>query len=245
MLAFPPFRLDVAEQQLWKGARLLPLRRKPFAILRYLVEHPRRLVTHDELLKHVWGATAVSESAVRTHLHELRQALGEGVIETVIGRGYWFTVEPSVEAIAPEPGGLDATPEHGRIVVGRGAELATLRAAFERAATGHRQLCFVTGEPGIGKTTLVDTFVGELEGRTDVSAVRGQCLALAAHHDHGGSAKRAIHYYRLAAERTTLRFANRDALALFERAHTLMRRLPATPERDALELSLLAGKTSP
>jgi DNA-binding winged helix-turn-helix (wHTH) protein len=92
---------------------LLPLRRKPFAILRYLAENPRRLVTHDELLKHVWGATAVSESAVRTHLHELRQALGEGVIETVIGRGYRFTVEPSVEASAPAPRTLDAAPRMG------------------------------------------------------------------------------------------------------------------------------------
>jgi DNA-binding winged helix-turn-helix (wHTH) protein len=55
-------------------------------LLKYLVENPRRLLTHDELLKQVWGGVAVSESAVRTHLPcnptapsevELRQALGE------------------------------------------------------------------------------------------------------------------------------------------------------------------------
>ncbi|HEY0992424.1 MAG TPA: AAA family ATPase, partial [Kofleriaceae bacterium] len=54
-------------------------------------------------------------------------------------------------------------------------ELATLRAAADRAATGHRQICVVSGEPGIGKTTLVDTFLDELEDR-GVLAVRGQCV---------------------------------------------------------------------
>src|SRR5215216_5887210 len=84
VLSFPPFRLDVAEEQLWKGTKLLAVRRKPFAILRYLVANPRRLVTHEELLREVWAGNVVSESSVRTHLHELRQVLGEGLIETVI-----------------------------------------------------------------------------------------------------------------------------------------------------------------
>src|SRR6185295_3279620 len=101
MLAFPPFRLDLDEERLWKGNKLLVLRRKPFAILRYLATNPRRLVTHDELLKQVWGGSVVSESAVRSHLHDLRQALGEGVIETVIGRGYRFAAPIVDDASAP------------------------------------------------------------------------------------------------------------------------------------------------
>lgn len=80
VLLFPPFRLDVAEEQRWKGTTQLSLRRKPFAILR---ANPRRLVTHAELVEHVWGGAVVSDSAVRTHLHELRQVVGEGLIETV------------------------------------------------------------------------------------------------------------------------------------------------------------------
>jgi len=88
MLLFASFRLDVDEGQLWKGDVPVALRRKPFAILAYLSANPRRLVTHDEIVEHVWGGAAVSDSAVRTHLHELRHALGEGLIETVIGRGY-------------------------------------------------------------------------------------------------------------------------------------------------------------
>src|SRR5689334_11216765 len=95
MLAFPPFRLDAAAERLWKGETALTLRRKPFAILRYLAAHPKKLVTHDELLEQVWRGAVVSDSAMRSHLHELRQVLGDGVIETVIGRGYRFVAEIS------------------------------------------------------------------------------------------------------------------------------------------------------
>ena len=48
----------------------------------------------------------------------------------------------------------------GRIVplIGREAELAVLRDAFEKAKTGQGQLVAVSGEPGIGKSRLVNTF---------------------------------------------------------------------------------------
>src|SRR5690606_30593917 len=97
MLVFPPFKLDRASEQLWKGQKLVPVRKKPFAILRYLVEHPKRLVTQEELLAKVWGGAKVSDSSIRSHFFELRQALGEGVIETVVGRGYRFIANVSEE----------------------------------------------------------------------------------------------------------------------------------------------------
>ncbi len=171
MLVFSAFRLDVDEGHLWKGDKALTLRRKPFAILAYLAANPRRLVTHEEIMQHVWGGAAVSDSAVRTHLHELRQVLGEGVIETVIGRGYRFTVQPTTGVEVEVAPAMD-----DEIVVGRDQELAVLQAALERATAGHRQLCFVTGEPGIGKSTLVDAFARSLEGRADVTVVRGQSV---------------------------------------------------------------------
>lgn len=175
MIAFAGFRLDVTEERLWKGGKLLTLRRKPFAILRYLAANPKRLVTQEELLTQVWGGAVVSESAIRSHLHELRQVLGDGVIETVIGRGYRLTVEVSAEAVPPAAPVRAAATRPDRHVVGRDAELAALRTALERASTGHRQLVVVSGEPGIGKTTLVDTFLDELEDR-GVLAVRGHCM---------------------------------------------------------------------
>ena len=91
VLSFPPFRLDLFEQRLWKGEREVQLRPKPFAILRYLALQPRRLVTRSEIVDAVWGRqVAMSEGLFRTHLHDLRRTVGEAVIETVVGRGYRF-----------------------------------------------------------------------------------------------------------------------------------------------------------
>jgi len=40
VLSFSPFRLDVADERLWRDGTELKLRRKPFAILKYLATHP-------------------------------------------------------------------------------------------------------------------------------------------------------------------------------------------------------------
>jgi len=171
MVVFPPFRLDREQERLWKGDTQVVLRRKPFAILRYLVAHPNKLVTHEELLAQVWRGAVVSDSAVRSHVSELRQVLGEGVIETVIGRGYRFIAELGADIARGAPEVTHVDP----LVVGREPELAALGAALERARGGRRQLCFVTGEPGIGKSTLVRTFVAGLDPRTVIIA-RGACF---------------------------------------------------------------------
>ena len=84
---------------------MLPLRPKPFAILRYLAEHPHRLVTKEELLKAVWPETCVSAGLLHTYLRDLRDVLGEDpeaprVIETVARRGYRF-IAPLAAASQP------------------------------------------------------------------------------------------------------------------------------------------------
>jgi DNA-binding winged helix-turn-helix (wHTH) protein len=101
-LQFGPFQLDVANEQLWRDEQLIPLRPKTFSILRYLVEHPGRLITKDEPLRAVWGETLVSDEGLRDYLREIRQALGDDAeaprfVETVRGRGYRFL--PAVTTI--------------------------------------------------------------------------------------------------------------------------------------------------
>ncbi|MET0592450.1 MAG: AAA family ATPase, partial [Polyangiaceae bacterium] len=174
MVVFSPFRLDGEQERLWKGDQLVTLRRKPFAILRYLAQHPKKLVTHEELLAQIWRGAVVSESAMRSHLHELRQVLGEGVIETVIGRGYRFVAELSEDVSTPAPTATPVT-DVDPLVVGRDKELETLRDALDRARAGRRQLCFVTGKPGIGKSTLVRTFLASLDPSAVIIA-RGGCF---------------------------------------------------------------------
>ena len=48
-------------------------------------------------------------------------------------------------------------------IVGRAAEIAYLEQCLETALTGERQVVFVSGEPGIGKTTIIDAFRQRLE----------------------------------------------------------------------------------
>jgi DNA-binding winged helix-turn-helix (wHTH) protein len=106
VLSFPPFRLDTAEERLWKNGQELRLRPKPFAILRYLTRHPRRLVTQSEIVAAVWGKIAMSDSVVRTHVFDLRHVLGENLIETVLGRGYRFLADVSASEDAGNGKGL-------------------------------------------------------------------------------------------------------------------------------------------
>ena len=50
----------------------------------------------------------------------------------------------------------------GSVFVGRDAELGVLHDAFVHASAGHSKVIVVEGEPGIGKTTLVEQFLSEL-----------------------------------------------------------------------------------
>jgi DNA-binding winged helix-turn-helix (wHTH) protein len=166
---FGPFRLDVAEQRLWKGAEALRLRRKPFAILRFLAENPLRLVTQEEVVAAVWGKIAMSESLLRTHMTQVRRVLGEGVIETVVGRGYRFLLD--VERHAPPAAAPEQMEARATGLVGRREEMDFLRQAFEAVLDRKRLLLFLAGDPGIGKTTLIDAFL------TQVALPRGAIVA--------------------------------------------------------------------
>jgi DNA-binding winged helix-turn-helix (wHTH) protein len=93
VLAFSGYRLDLTAERLWKDQQELRLRRKPYSILRHLAQNPHRLVSQSEIVEAVWGRIVMSESLLRTHVHALRQVVGHGLIETIVGRGYRFTAD--------------------------------------------------------------------------------------------------------------------------------------------------------
>ena len=66
--------------------------------------------------------------------------------------------------------------------MGREGELAQLHRWWAQARQGTRQVVFVTGEAGIGKTTLVDAFVAQMAATEAVWSARGQCIE---HHGAG------------------------------------------------------------
>jgi class 3 adenylate cyclase/tetratricopeptide (TPR) repeat protein/type II secretory pathway predicted ATPase ExeA len=104
---FDGFRLDPKHACLWRGSQPLALTPKAFAVLHYLVTHPDRLVTKDELLDAVWPETAVSDAVIRVAIGTLRKALDDTVqtpryIATIPRRGYRFLA--AVTAVAEDAG---------------------------------------------------------------------------------------------------------------------------------------------
>ena len=61
-------------------------------------------------------------------------------------------------------------------LVGRETELELLQQALTDARNGRRQLLFLTGESGIGKTTLLETFLAECVRGEEVWVAVGQCV---------------------------------------------------------------------
>ena len=176
-ISFPPFRLDGPEQRLYCNDQLVPLRPKSFEVLHYLSERPGKLVSKEELLEAVWPGTAVTDTVLKVCIREIRDALGDDAassrfIETAHRRGYRFIAQ--IEDLDHQ---TPAQVQHlGSLVVGREEELARLDSLFQKALAGERQLVFVTGEPGIGKTTLVQSFQNQAVLGSNVLIARGQCL---------------------------------------------------------------------
>jgi len=175
-IEFDSFRLDLEEGLLRRDGDPLRLRPKSYEVLCHLARHAGRLVSKDELLAAVWPGVTVTEATLTTSIRELRVALGDAArapryIETVHGRGFRFLA--TLRAPAPVEGPRAA---HGRLLVGRDAELDTLRACLNTARGGSRQVVFVTGEAGIGKTSLVDAFLAPLVADGRVALGRGQCV---------------------------------------------------------------------
>jgi DNA-binding winged helix-turn-helix (wHTH) protein len=146
----------------------LKLRRKPFAILKYLARNPNRLVTHQELTEAIWGKVSMSENVLRTHVYDIRDVLGEGIIETVVGRGYRFLLE--VRAM-DRTGRARVKPDAASqsSLVGREREIDELRGHLARSLERERQVVFLMGEPGIGKTALMDAILREAKVRFERS----------------------------------------------------------------------------
>src|SRR5262245_35399597 len=176
-VVFDRHRFDPRTGRLWTGRREVGLTPRAAAVLAALVERAGELVTRQELFESVWGDTVVSDAALSACIKELRGALADDArrprfIETRHRRGYRFAAR--VQAVAAT-GELDGTSARRALVVGRQAELIELRACLQQALGGTRQIVFVTGEPGIGKTTLIETFLAEA-GRERLRIAQGRCI---------------------------------------------------------------------
>ena len=175
-MRFDAFELDEADATLVRDSHPVPLPPKAFAVLCTLARHPGRLVEKNALLDAVWGHRHVSESVLKGTISELRAALADDAkspryVETVSRRGYRFIARA---ADGPAAGSAQPAPmAMADALIGRDVALQRLEAAWSQATSGRRRIVWVTGEPGIGKTTVLDHFVA---AHAEALVARGQCV---------------------------------------------------------------------
>jgi DNA-binding winged helix-turn-helix (wHTH) protein/predicted ATPase len=163
-----------------RGKQEVRLTPKALEVLRVLVDRAGRLVSKQELLETVWSGTAVSDAALSSCIQEIRQALRDDArqprfLATVHRRGFRFVAAQADEPPSRPTPEMDTAPP-ARAIVGRDRELDGLRRWLALADGGQRQVVFVAGEPGIGKTVLVDAFLDEVEVTSSSRIGRGQCV---------------------------------------------------------------------
>ena len=73
---FETFCLDVERRELSDGSKAVPIARKAFAVLLYLVENRDRMVPKDELLNAFWPPS-ISEGVLQTTIRQVRRTLGD------------------------------------------------------------------------------------------------------------------------------------------------------------------------
>jgi DNA-binding winged helix-turn-helix (wHTH) protein len=140
MKAFHSFRLDSVNQCVWRRDERVTLTPKAFDVLRYLVEHPGRLVTHEEILEALWPKAYVNQEVVKKYILAIRKALQDEhqrpvFIETLPRRGYQFLAQVTDEA----PVASTALSEIAeRRIVGRDGALATLEGLLDRGQAPDR-----------------------------------------------------------------------------------------------------------
>ena len=157
--SFNGFVVDPLGYRLARGDQEIPLERRTFDLLCYLLAHRDRVVTKDELLEKVWDAKALSDGVLSNTVAKLRRALGQRAgerepIETTHGRGYRFCAEASplnVDSL-PAPPTLEMVASRARDpFVGRKALMRALSQRLARAG-GSENISVLAGEAGIGKT---------------------------------------------------------------------------------------------
>jgi len=170
---FDAFELDEADARLKRDGKPVALPPKAFGVLCALARQPGVLVTKNALLDAVWGHQHVSESVLKTTISQVRAALADDAsspryIETASRLGYRFIGSTGGPAVAARP--VAPVPDS---MIGRRPALGRMQDSWRRAVAGQRQLCWVAGDAGVGKSTLLEAFT---RSSGAAAIAQGQCI---------------------------------------------------------------------
>jgi DNA-binding winged helix-turn-helix (wHTH) protein len=139
-LRFNDVRVDLGARQVFRGAEPVHLTRKAFDLLALLIERRPEAVPKEDIHRHLWPDTFVSEASLQALVSEVRQAVGDSgrtraIVRTVHAVGYAFNVDVAVDEESAERravrawlvGGLLRIPLYaGENVLGRGDDGVTM-----------------------------------------------------------------------------------------------------------------------
>jgi two-component system, OmpR family, response regulator NblR len=92
-LRFGDLVLEIGSRQVLRSGRSIDLTMKEFELLKYMMEHPRDVLSREQILENVWGFDYVGESnVIEVYIRYLRLKIeevgGKRLIQTVRGIGY-------------------------------------------------------------------------------------------------------------------------------------------------------------
>jgi two-component system OmpR family response regulator/two-component system response regulator QseB len=95
-LRYGELEIDPAARSVLRGGQPVELSAREFSVLVALVEARPQVLSRAQIEAKLynWDA-ALDSNAIEVHVHHLRRKLGEGVVRTVRGVGYYAPAEPA------------------------------------------------------------------------------------------------------------------------------------------------------
>jgi len=159
ILCFDSFELDLNAFELRRDGEPISIEPRVLDFLAYLAKRPGQLFTKDEIMKTIWPDHVVAESSLSRCVSDARRALKDDprsprFIQTVHRRGFRFVASVrSVSNSGPARRASGRDP-----FIGRSEELSILGSELEQATAGRSRVVLIRGEPGIGKSRLLEEF---------------------------------------------------------------------------------------
>ncbi len=168
---FGPFRLAGPAGPLFRDGMEIPLRQKALTVLWLLISSRGQAISKESLMDAVWPDRVVSDGSLSVCIRKIREALGDDhraprYVQTMHRHGYRFVGRVTGTSRAA----------HYADFVGRHVELERLQREFEAAQMGEHRLVLVSGNAGVGKSALIETWCAATEASVEARIVVGRCI---------------------------------------------------------------------
>ncbi len=106
VLVFADLRLDIDTREARRGSRRIDLTTREYELLLLFLQHPRQVLTREQILQLVWGDAEVDSNAIEVHIARLRDKLETGgeerLLQTIRGAGYALREDERLRTTAPD-----------------------------------------------------------------------------------------------------------------------------------------------